>query len=552
MSEPDPGGERLHRGDPQQVGPYVILGRLGAGSMGRVFLGRSAAGRLVAVKTIRADLAEEAGFRARFAQEVTAAGRVSGFFTAAVVEADPGADLPWLATAYVAAPSLSQLVRACGPLPVPAVQWLAAGCAEALDSIHRAGLVHRDLKPSNVLVAADGPRVIDFGVARAAEAASQATSHGTVGTPAYMAPEQARDTHQASAASDVYSLGATLAFAATGQAPYHGDSVMDVLAALATEQPDLSAVPPELVPLIAACLQRAPSGRPSPAGILTRLGPFAEAHSGSAGPHPHLPGSAMSLIAQYQHNPLLAVSAGSADTADTADTEGGPDGTAPSYLPLPAAPRSVLPAGTPSATQPGARHQRPAGERGWLRAHLAWVGGAAAAAALVVGGVVLGVTLTRSHAPAASGLASGSGSGSGSNLNSQPPPPQGGPPPPPPTVCGEVQASSSPGLCMVNESSGPSGTPFAVRGNHFAPGTSVTFSLTEVGPPPRYLTLVKATSPYHATVGRDGTFTVPLTRLYARSLDLGQVTVVATDGGTARTEFMIIPSAPPSGGPPAG
>ncbi len=319
--------------------------------MGRVFLGRSAAGRLVAVKTIRADLAEEAGFRARFAQEVTAAGRVSGFFTAAVVEADPGADLPWLATAYVAAPSLSQLVRACGPLPVPALQWLAAGCAEALDSIHRAGLVHRDLKPSNVLVAADGPRVIDFGVARAAEAASQATSHGTVGTPAYMAPEQARDTHQASAASDVYSLGATLAFAATGQAPYHGDSVMAVLARLATEQPDLSAVPPELVPLIAACLQRAPSDRPNPAGILTGLGRFAEAHPGPAGTHPYLPRSAMSLIAQYQHNPLLAVSAGSADTADTADTEAGPDATAPSYAPLPAGPRPA----PPSVPQPGSQ-----------------------------------------------------------------------------------------------------------------------------------------------------------------------------------------------------
>src|ERR1700760_1284982 len=324
--------EPLRRWDPERIGPYVVLGRLGSGSMGQVYLGRSAAGRLVAVKTIRVELAEEGGFRARFAQEVAAAGRVSGFFTAAVVEADPDADLPWLGTAYVPAPSLSRLVRACGPLPVAAVRWLAAGCAEALDSIHRAGLVHRDLKPSNVLIAADGPRGIDFGVARAAEAASQATSHGTVGTPAYMAPEQARDTHRASAASDVYSLGATLAFAATGQAPYHGDSVMDVLARLATEQPDLSGVPPELVPLIAACLPRAPSGRPGPARVLARpgailapLGAFAEAHSGAAGPPPYLPGSAMSLIAQYQHNPLLAVSAGSADTADTADTEAGPD-----------------------------------------------------------------------------------------------------------------------------------------------------------------------------------------------------------------------------------
>ena len=247
----------------------MILGRLGAGSMGQVFLGRSAAGRLVAVKTIRVELAEEAGFRTRFAQEVAAARRVSGFFTAAVVEADPDADLPWLATAYVAAPSLSRLVRACGPLPVAAVRWLAAGCAEALDSIHRVGLVHRDLKPSNVLVAPDGPRVIDFGVARAAERMGISTSHGTVGTPAYMAPEQAHEGARASAASDVYSLGATLAFAATGHPPYRGDTIMDVLARLATEEPDLSDLPAELAPLVAACMRRV-AGRTPDVGRAAR------------------------------------------------------------------------------------------------------------------------------------------------------------------------------------------------------------------------------------------------------------------------------------------
>ena len=194
--------EPLRRWDPERIGPYVVLGRLGSGSMGQVYLGRSAAGRLVAVKTIRVELAEEAGFRTRFAQEVAAARKVSGVFTAAVVEADPEADLPWLATAYVPAPSLARLVLACGPLPVATVRWLAAGCAEALASIHGAGLVHRDLKPSNVLVAPDGPRVIDFGVARAAERMGRTTARGAVGTPAYMAPEQARDTREASVASD--------------------------------------------------------------------------------------------------------------------------------------------------------------------------------------------------------------------------------------------------------------------------------------------------------------------------------------------------------------
>src|SRR5690242_17646837 len=188
--------------------------------MGRVYLGRSAAGRLVAVKTIRDDYAEEPDFRTRFAHEVTAARRVSGVFTAAVVAADPEAEMPWLATAYIPAPSLGQLVSACGPLPVPAVRWLAAGCAEALESIHAAGLVHRDLKPSNVLVSADGPRVIDFGVARAAERVTFTATHQAVGTPAYMAPEQARDSRRTSPASDVFALGSTLFFAATGHPPY--------------------------------------------------------------------------------------------------------------------------------------------------------------------------------------------------------------------------------------------------------------------------------------------------------------------------------------------
>ena len=240
----------LRRWDPERIGPYAIIGRLGAGAMGQVFLARSTTGRLVAVKTIRVELAEEAGFRARFAREVAAASRVSGVFTAAVIEANPDADLPWVATAYVPAPSLSTLVRRAGPLPVPAVRWLAAGCAEALQSIHGAGLLHRDIKPSNVLVAPDGPRVIDFGVARAAERVELTTTRGAAGTPAYMAPEQARDATLASPASDVFSLGATLVFAATGHPPYRGETVMDILVRLATEPPDLSGMPEELADLV--------------------------------------------------------------------------------------------------------------------------------------------------------------------------------------------------------------------------------------------------------------------------------------------------------------
>jgi serine/threonine protein kinase len=288
MTVPQPTLEPLRRWDPERIGSYALLGRLGAGAMGRVYLGRSTAGRLVAVKTIKIELADEAGFRARFAHEVAAARRVSGVFTAAVVAADPEADMPWLATAYVPAPSLSQLVAESGPLPVPAARWLAAGCAEALESIHGAGLVHRDLKPSNVLVSPDGPRVIDFGVARAAERIQLTVTRGAVGTPAYMAPEQARDTRQASMASDVFSLGATLAFAATGHAPYQGETVMDVLVRLATEPPDLSGLPTELDGVVTACLARSPRERPTSAALLDQLGPFVAA---PAGPRPRTPTS---------------------------------------------------------------------------------------------------------------------------------------------------------------------------------------------------------------------------------------------------------------------
>ena len=342
--------DTLRRWDPERIGPYVVLGRLGSGSMGQVYLGRSAAGRLVAVKTIRVELAEEAGFRHRFAQEVAAARKVSGVFTAAVVEADPEADLPWLATAYVPAPSLARLVTACGPLPVTTVRWLAAGCAEALASIHGAGLVHRDLKPSNVLVAPDGPRVIDFGVARAAERMGRTTSRGAVGTPAYMAPEQARDTHEASVASDVYSLGATLLFAATGHPPYQGVTVMDVLARLATEEPDLSGLPGELTELITSCMHRVPRQRPTSAAMLAQLGDFTEAQADPDEGHAYLPAAATALIEEYQRSPQLAA-------LSEPDDDRSSDATAASYTELPAAYKPV-PRRRPGTGSPGAGEVR--------------------------------------------------------------------------------------------------------------------------------------------------------------------------------------------------
>jgi Protein kinase domain len=293
--------EPLRRWDPEQVGGYVLIGRLGSGAMGQVYLGRSAAGRLVAVKTIKPELAEEPDFRNRFGQEVAAARRVSGAFTAAVVAADSEADVPWLATVYVPAPSLSRLVRRCGPVSVPAVRWLAAGCAEALESIHSVGLVHRDLKPANVLVSLDGARVIDFGVARAAERIQLTVTRGSVGTPAYMAPEQARDNRQATSASDIFALGATMLFAATGHAPYQGETVIDVLVQLATGPPDLAGLPRELAEIVVACLERDPRNRPTATSILTRLAPALAASSVTGAPP--LPPAALTLIEEYRRIP---------------------------------------------------------------------------------------------------------------------------------------------------------------------------------------------------------------------------------------------------------
>jgi serine/threonine protein kinase len=510
--------ESLRRWDPEMIGPYVVLGRLGAGSMGQVYLGRSAAGRLVAVKTIKVELAEEAGFRTRFAQEVAAARKVSGFFTPAVVEADPDADLPWLATAYVPAPSLSAMIAECGPMPVQAVSWLAAGCAEALESIHGAGLVHRDLKPSNVLVAPDGPRVIDFGVARAAERMELTVSRGAVGTPAYMAPEQARDPHQASVASDVYSLGATLLFAATGHPPYAGASVMDVLARLATEPPDASGLPAELADLIMACMERVPRARPTSSAMLAQLGLFTESQpAGGTDPgeeHAYLPAPVMDLIGEYQRSPVFAT---------VAHDVHGEESTSASLTELPAAyrPRRKPGRGRPRQDRGRAGPQQAeagSGWRQWLRA--------AVGAALVIAGVILGASLT----------STGSTPGSG-------------PPPPPPTAChSSGQVSHGPTLCMA-QASGEPGSTYVVHGTGFAPGTPVTVAITGIGPPPTSTNVLQKTATVKPVTSQNGTISFTVNQLFASPYPLGLFTVEVTDsrGAQASTQFMVIPaSAPPA------
>ncbi|MFC5664242.1 protein kinase [Kitasatospora misakiensis] len=252
--------------DPRQVGAYRLLRRLGAGGMGRVYLGRTAGGRIVAVKVVRPDLAGDADFRARFRQEVAAARRVGGAWTAPVLDADTEGGHPWVATGYVAGPALLSAVREFGPLPEPAVRSLGVGLAEALAQVHGLGLVHRDVKPSNVLLTLDGPRLIDFGIARALDATTVLTQSGqVVGSPGFMSPEQANGL-PAGPAGDVFSLGAVLAYAATGTMPFgSGVSAPVLLYRVVHEEPDLAGLAPgPLRSIVLDCLAKDPAARPTP------------------------------------------------------------------------------------------------------------------------------------------------------------------------------------------------------------------------------------------------------------------------------------------------
>ncbi|MCW2914270.1 MAG: hypothetical protein JWN52_2338 [Actinomycetia bacterium] len=260
----------LQPADPRAIGTYQLVGRLGGGGMGQVFLGRSRGGRPVAVKVIRPELAADRDFRRRFADEVEAARKVGGFHTAQVVEADLAGDPPWLVTAYVQGPSLQQAVGMHGPLPPDSVRTLGAGLAEGLAAIHACGLVHRDLKPGNVILAEDGPRLIDFGIARALDGTSLTASGMLVGTPSFMSPEQALG-HPIGPATDVFSLGAVLAFAATGQSPFGEGPAPAMVYRIAREDPDLRGVPTPLRPIVASCLAKEPSDRPSLTEIIDRL-----------------------------------------------------------------------------------------------------------------------------------------------------------------------------------------------------------------------------------------------------------------------------------------
>ncbi|MFJ6746750.1 PQQ-binding-like beta-propeller repeat protein [Streptomyces sp. NPDC091266] len=349
--------------DPQSLGSYRLLGRIGAGGMGRVYLARSTGGRTVAVKVVRPDLAQDAAFRERFRQEVEIARAVSGRHTAPVVDADTDAALPWLATAFVLGPSLTEVVGEHGALPEHSVRALGAGLAAALIDIHSVGLVHRDLKPSNVLLAADGPRVIDFGIARAVDGDRMTQTGVVVGSPGYIPPEQALD-EPVGAAGDVFALGAVLAYAATGHTAYGDTTPAAVLYQVVHGEPDLTGVPEHLLGLIAGCLRRDPAQRPAPAQVLAELAPDGT----GAILRNWLPGAVASTIATHAARILdletpeqgTPVPDGGGPPSKQADPAPAGFGSAPTYVlsgtPAPTPPSTATPSSASTPTPPPLPH----------------------------------------------------------------------------------------------------------------------------------------------------------------------------------------------------
>ena len=350
--------EPLSANDPRMIGEFRLHSRLGAGGMGQVYLGFSPAGRAVAIKVIHSQFGADPEFLRRFSHEVTAARAVGGMYTAPVVDSSVTDSSPWLATAYVPGPPLSAVVGRYGALPEAAVWRLAAGLAEALRAVHAAGVIHRDLKPANVLLADDGPHVIDFGISRPFHG-TQLTSAGMViGTPGYMSPEQAKS-GPAGPASDIFSLGCVLAYAATGGPPFEGDNAASVLYRIVSTEPDLSAIPPRLRQVIEACLKKDPDQRPEPAQVIAMinaLGPETPASLGS-----FWPAEVARVIATEQSSqtpagltpPVPASYPGSAGSGTTAATgSGGLSGPTGSASPPPAE-RTPTALATPTPSQGG-------------------------------------------------------------------------------------------------------------------------------------------------------------------------------------------------------
>ena len=339
----------LRGGDPREVGRYRLYARLGAGGMGRVYLTLLPGGTAAALKLVRPELAEDPEFRRRFATEAKAAKSVNGLHIAPLVEADTEAETPWLTTAYVAGPSLQEAIRDAGPLPLPSVAALAVGIARALESIHAAGIIHRDLKPANVILTAEGPRVIDFGVARAADSTTARMTGTRVGTPQYMTPEQVSGS-AATPALDVFALGLVVYEAVTGRSPFGEGDALAVMLRIKDLEPDLTGCPAELQGMIASCLAKDPAARPTLSRIIE--------HCQSLNPAPAGPGWLPPAVARDIEARASALAA----LVAQAQTEPAPPRSTV-HLPPPGTTADVVPgsapAGAPVPPVPPARADRP-------------------------------------------------------------------------------------------------------------------------------------------------------------------------------------------------
>ncbi|NBE56176.1 serine/threonine-protein kinase, partial [Streptomyces boluensis] len=300
--------EQLAPDEPRDIAGYRLQARLGQGGMGVVYLSHTRGGQPVALKVVRREYAQDPLFKERFSQEVAAARRVQGPYTAAVLDSRTESGELWLATAYVPGPPLSEAVSRYGALPLRTVLQLAGGMAEALQTIHGAGIVHRDLKPSNVLLAADGPRVIDFGIARAADTAALTGTNVALGTPAYMSPEQATG-GDITPALDVFALGLVLHYAVSGTHAYGEGPSQAILHRIVANEPDLSGCPQELRGLIESCLSKDPAARPSPAEIVEHCYAVAGAAGLDRSEGWWLPPNVAQAVEQQEHTMRIASSA---------------------------------------------------------------------------------------------------------------------------------------------------------------------------------------------------------------------------------------------------
>ncbi|MCX5384946.1 serine/threonine-protein kinase [Streptomyces sp. NBC_00083] len=501
----------LEAGEPHTIGSYRLLGRLGAGGMGRVYLGRSAGGRTVAVKVVHPHFALDEQFRARFRHEVEAARRVGGQWTAPVLDADPEAPVPWVATGYVAGPSLTQAVMDRGPLPERSVRALGAGLAEALAAVHALGLVHRDVKPSNVLLTLDGPRLIDFGIARATDGTASLTASGvSIGSPGYMSPEQILG-RGVTGAADLFSLGAVLAYAATGEPPFPGDSSAALLYKVVHEPPELgAALTGEVRDAVASCLAKDPADRPAPTALASRLAPAGAADLVRGGwlPGPLVEDVSRSAVRLLDLEPRDTLS-GSGPIPFSSPAIGGAAGTfgPPDASYGPADPDGPAGAGSygradahayghpePPSTGPAERGPRVAlslatesepGERGRGRRVSCTV---ALAVAGALATVTLGAAFLYDVLPGSGGGSHNSGAQHASSApatGSHAPDPAGPAPASPseggqlPSVPGEFTGTWKGVLAQDNGTSGYEYTAVITRG---AKGTDVVHTTTTVGP----------------------------------------------------------------------